>query len=111
MTQREAILYLSKQLRCSMFDAMFHKDNSLEERKRAVVSYRSVKGNSVYCSMRKRLNDLIKMDMWKVVNVNDNDESHEIPANDYDDAKHWVINHLDSSKEWCVYNISEEIYE
>ena len=108
MKNNEAILQLAKELNyCPMFIAMFHKDNTHEERKRAVVSYRSVKGESVYKSMRNRLKTLITMDLWKATNSSDN-EVFEFVAKSGEDARHWVINHLDTSKQWCTYNISEE---
>lgn len=79
-----------------------------KERKKAVESYKSVKGISVFNDMTKRLNELIKMDLWAAVNRDNLEERHEFPAKDYDDAKHWAINHLDLSKTWTIYNITDE---
>jgi len=98
--------YLDAHYKCPFLrDILTAKTKEAAEK--AIASYKSVKGDSVYANMIKRGKRLTKCELWKAVNVNDTNEAHEFPELTYDDAKHWVINHLDCSKTWTIYNVSE----
>lgn len=97
MTQKEALLLVSKKLNDPLFDAMLTVKSKAEQAK-AKATFLSVRGADMWAKVKKMAQEVIKLDFYTVEDKTE-DKRYYIGVTGSMGALTWVQNHLNLSNE------------